>query len=74
MFKTMIFSICTHVLNTVFISNTHLDSLQTIANEFLWQGKNKVSQNICCNSPSWGDLSQLHVKHFVHSLRMKWLV
>ena len=27
-FKTMIFSICTHMLNTTFISNTHLNSLQ----------------------------------------------
>ena len=73
-FKTMIFSICTHMLITTFISNKHLDSLQRIANEFLWCGKNKVSQNICCNSSAWGGLTNLHVQHFVHSLRLKWMV
>ncbi len=51
----------------------HLESLQKIANEFLWHGKNKVSQNICYNSPGWGGLNNLHVKYFVHSLRIKWM-
>ena len=68
------FSICTHVLNTTFVSNKHLDSLQCIANEFLWRGRNKVSQNTCCNQPGWGGLNHLHVKHFVHSFYSKWMI
>ncbi len=40
--KTFIFSLFTHILNTVFITNDQLDVVQKIVNDSLWYGKPKV--------------------------------
>ena len=39
--KTFIFSLFTHILNMVFITNNQLDVIQKILNDFLWHGKPK---------------------------------
>ncbi len=46
--KVLIFSCGTHILNTTYVASKHLDQIQHILNEFLWHGKNKVSQQIFC--------------------------
>ena len=71
--KFMVFSIGTHVLMNVFLTNDMLDILQRIANDFLWYGRNRVSAMTCYNTPKWGGLNQLHVKHFVCRLHVRWI-
>ena len=66
--KCMIFSVFTHVLNTVSMSAKWLEMIQKFANDFLWQGWNKLSPKKCWNLPTWGGLNHLHVKHFFISL------
>ena len=72
-FKTMIISQITHVLNTVFILSKQLDFLQNFANEFLWQGKNKLLPDLCQNPVELRGLNYVHIKNFVHKLRAKWM-
>ena len=45
--KVLIFSCCTHVLNTMYISSRHLDQIQHFLNDFLWRGKNKIQAAFC---------------------------
>ena len=71
--KTMILSQVTHVLNTVFISGKQLDFLQNFVNDFLQHGKNKLSPDLCQNLVELGGLNHMHIKHFVHKLRAKWM-
>ncbi len=65
--KCMIFSIFTHVLNTVTISGHRLDLIQKFANDFLWQGRNRLAVCKCFNPAAWGGLNHLYVKCFVWS-------
>ncbi len=70
----MIFSVFKHVLNIVSMSGKWLELIQKFANEFLWQGHNKLSPKKCWNVSAWGGLNHLHVKHFFISLHMKWMI
>ena len=69
----MILSQVTHVLNTVFIYGKQLDFLQNFVNHFLWHGKNKLLPDLCQNPVELGGLNHMHIKHFVHKLRAKWM-
>ncbi len=66
------FSCCTHILNTTYIASKHLDQIQHMLNEFLWRGKNKISQQIFCQDFAAGGLRILHVWGSVLKLRLKW--
>ncbi len=71
--KCMVFSIGTHMLMNVFLTNDMLDVLQKIANNFLWCGRNRVSAMTCYNTLKWGGLNQLHMRHFVCRLHVRWI-
>ncbi len=69
--KVLIFSYCTHILNTTYIASKHLDQIQHMLNEFLWHD-NKVSQQIFCQDFAAGGLRMLCVWDSVLKLRIKW--
>ena len=71
--KCMIFLTMTLILNTIYISTDKLDPLQKFVNEFLWRGCNRLPPDICQNTPNKGGLNHLHVKHYIHNLRVKWM-
>ncbi len=70
--KTFLFSVFVHILNTVYISNSQLDLIQKLLNDFLWRGWNKIKQSVMIASLSSGGMQMLHVKNVVHSLHVKW--
>ncbi len=72
--KTLLFSCCIHVLNSVFINNKHLEQIQHLLNEFLWKGKNKINQAQICQRFEAGGLQMLCVKDLVDTLCIKWMV
>ncbi len=63
--KCMIFSINIHTFTNIFFSNDILETLQHIANDFLWRGWNRLKQQKCWNTPKWGGLNHLHVKLYL---------
>ena len=70
--KSLIFSCCTHILNTTYIASKHIDQMQHMLNEFLWWGKNKIPQQIFCQDFTVGGLRMLRVRDLVLELRIKW--
>ena len=73
MIKTLIFSCCMHILNVTYILSKHLEQIQHLLNEFLWKGKNRLNQNLTCQSYEAGGLKMLKVKDSVVALRVKWM-
>ncbi len=71
--KTFIFSLFTHILNTVYITNNQLEIIQKILNEFLWRGWNKIKPSVIMSPETHGGLNMIHVKNAVHCLWVKWI-
>ncbi len=69
--KTFLYSLFTHVLNSIFITTDQLNFLQLLLNEFLWRGWGKIKQSTCCAQVKDGGLNMIHVKNCVHFLRVK---
>ncbi len=77
--KCMIFSIGNHVLTNAYFSTdrlemlqkvvNRLEMLQKVVNDFLWRGQNRLTPAKYWNTPKWGGLNHLHIKHFVYNLR-----
>ena len=71
--KTFIFSLFTHILNTMYITNNQLEIIQKILNEFLWRGWNKIKPSVIMSPEIHGGLNMIHVKNAVHCLWVKWM-
>ncbi len=44
--KTFLFSVFTHILNTVYIHSDQLSFVQKLLNEFLWKGRNRITPSV----------------------------
>ena len=71
--KTFIFSLFTHIINIVFITQKQLSLIQNILNDFLWHGHATIKQSTACAPVADGGLSMINVKNTVHCLRVKWV-
>ena len=71
--KTFLLSIFTHILNTVHVTPNQISVIQDILNDFLWKGRSKVKHSVAYASVQDKGLTMIHVKNFVHSLRIKWM-
>ena len=71
--KCMIFSVSIHTFTNVFFSNEMLETLQHVANDFLWRGQNRLKQQKCWNTPKWSGLNHLHVKQCIYNLHICWM-
>ena len=64
--RSLILSMATHILSTVYINKDHLTILQKICNDFLWRGRNRLQERVVQNTQKWGRLKHIHIKHVMH--------
>ncbi len=69
--KIFVFSVFTHVLNVVYITNAQIDLIQKLLNEFLWRGQNKIRPTVMYSSYHLGGMNMLWVRDVIHNLKVK---
>ncbi len=57
--KIFVFSVFTHILNVVFITNVQTDLIQKLLNEFIWHGQNKIRPIVMNSSHQMGGMNIL---------------
>ncbi len=71
--KTFVFSLFTHMLNVVYISQEQLETIHKILNDFLWGGWNQIKHSVACSDVCKGGLNMINIKNTVHVLWLKWM-
>ena len=60
-FKTFLFSVFTHMLNSIFLTVSQINVIQKLVSDFVWQGRNKIWPLVMCRPYTLGGLKILRV-------------
>ncbi len=71
--KIFLFSMFTHVLNVVYITQAQIDLIQKLISDFVWHGWNKIKASVMVSSYRQGGMNMLRVHDVVHILHVKWM-
>ena len=71
--KTFVFSTFIHICNCVYLITDQLQLLQSILNQFIWQGRNKICPTVMYAPVDQRGLNMINVKNVVHVLWVKWM-
>ena len=59
--KTFLFSVFTHLLNSIFLTAHEIDVIQKLVSDFVWRGRNKIRPLVMCGPYTLGGLKMLRV-------------
>ncbi len=71
--KIFVFSVFSHVLNVVHITNAQIDLIQKMLNKFVWCSWNKIRLSVMSSQHQMGGMNMLQVCDVLHTLRTKWM-